>query len=295
MFGGYRKDKSLRSYSFATRQWTQLPDLPTARKAHRSVAVGKEIFLISCKDNATIERYDVESGRVSKTYHLETYRYSFGACLYDGDKIMVAGGQPEGLWSSDTTFLFDTVKGTVEEAARMTCDRKAFAVVNCRGAVYAIGGSSASVSTIEHGIKYNSGSLKSIERYDPKSGGWVLAPFELVVGRRHHCAVAHDRFIYVFGGETGNVRHFFFDTVERIDTRTDRVEVLSCKMRRPRSRVRAVKVSERRVCLLGGVIGEMVVSDAVEWFDLDKEEMSSGGEDVVLTGEMCTSFTACVL
>ena len=110
----------------------ELPDLPTVSKARRSLAVGKQIFPISGEENATIERYDVEGGSVSRTCQPENYRYSFRACLYNGGKIIAAG-----LWTTDSTFLSTPSKEPL--AAKVTCDRKAFILVNCHWRQHCIG------------------------------------------------------------------------------------------------------------------------------------------------------------
>ena len=239
------------------------------------------MWLVGGKKNRTVAKYDPLGKRTTTVCELDRSRHSFGACLLcaDGDRILVAGGCTEDSWSTDSTFLLDTATGAVEEAGKMLRRRRAFALVECRGAAYAIGGLA--------GLR----DMRSVEMFDG-SGGWKKAPFELNVGRRHHCAVAHDHLIYVFGGEAGSDRHRVFDSVERIDTRTNRVETISAKLSAPRSACSASKVGSR-VFLLGGVTRRYDATDKLEWFDLEEEKMGGWAGESMPTENVC--FTACVL
>ena len=278
LFGGWKEKKSVYSYSPASKQWKKLPDLPSDRASHQSIAIDRHIYLVGGDKNKTIDRYDPVNKTVSTVASMESPIFSFGMCLYKGNQIIVAGGCTDQNDVSNSTFLFDTTTNSFKEVGKMTSGRRAFVLVNCCNTVYAIGGFSTEYDY-----------LRSIEEFDPITESWKKVKAKMKVARSSHQAVAHKHFIYVFGGKKkvfGSAR--VLDSIEKINTKTNYVELLTVKLEWPRMQFAAASKSSQ-VFLFGGHFS-YYLTKTFEVFDLEQENILEG-KDVPTENN---DFTACV-
>ena len=248
-----------------------MPDLPSDRASHCSAVVGKCCFLVGGYGNKTIDKYDLVTKTVTTVASMKTHRFEFGMCLHKSNQILVAGGctyvdphysrRAEACWSADSCFLFNTATNSLKEVGSMNSKRRGPALVNCEGDVYAIGG-------IEEREE-----LTSIEKFDSITETWTTVA-DLNIGRRMHRAVAHKHFIYVFGGEkTVGFHREPLNSIEKIDTRTNSVELLNVTLFSPRC-LFAVAPIASQVYILGGT--DISKLETFEIFDLEQQTFSKG-------------------
>ena len=78
-----------------------------------------------------------------------------------------------------------------------------------------------------------------------------------------------DDTIFIFGGYNRN--EGTTNTIEKLNTKTKKMEVMELKMPSPLRRFVSMKISNTKILLIGGLLRMSKESDAVFCFDLEKE------------------------
>ncbi|EKV29478.1 kelch-like 1 protein [Caenispirillum salinarum AK4] len=127
--------------------------------------------------------------------------------------------------------------------------RSSFGAATHKGKVYVAGGHQGA----EHRYPPES-FLDRLDIYDPKTGTWRQGA-SMSVPRHGFEMVAHDGYLYAFGGFAYSAEHDpgwrSLDIIERYDIAADRWEVLDARLPRPRSSNVAAAVGDT-VFLIGG-------------------------------------------
>ena len=180
MFGGRSKDKSFYSFSPSSQLWNYgLPDLPSGRNFHGSVVVGNSVFIVGGWDNNTIEEYNYSTKTFKTVATMNTFRRSFGICVFNEREVLVAGGL-ENYMATNSCLLFNTNTKKFKEIAIMETKRAAHDLVNVGGVVYSICGYN------DDGVELN-----TIETFDLATEHWKTSDVRLHIARCYHRAVAH--------------------------------------------------------------------------------------------------------
>ena len=181
--------------------------------------------------------------------------------------------------------FFNTNYKTFKEIATMKTKRKRHVLVNLEGIVYCIGGKNE---------RYED--LNTIETFDPVTEQWKMSDAKLHVSRQDHQAVAHQHFIYIFGGYIEGARSSdiicdkYSDTIEKYNLLTGQIELLDVKLRVGRCQFAVGKI-DSDVYIFGGrnYHGN---ADEMEIFNLETGEIRQFSENIPFS-DFC--FTACVL
>lgn len=78
-----------------------------------------------------------------------------------------------------------------------------------------------------------------------------------------------DDTIFIFGGYNRN--EGTTNTIEKLNTKTKKMEMMELKMPSPLRRFVSMKISNTKILLIGGLLRMSKESDAVFCFDLEKE------------------------
>ena len=275
LFGGYHNRKSCYLLSLSSQLFTKLPDLHTDRFCHNSVKVKNDIYLVGGQNNNTIEKYEVSSNSLKKVATIETF--SFGACLFNDESLLIAGGCDNDNKVTKNCFLFNTSSKQLTHLSCMNNERESHVLVKVGDVIYSIGG-----------WNEKDNYLKSIEEFHPSTVEWQTSSFELQIARNRHQAVAHKHLIYVFGGECNGGETI--SKIEKINTIAKRVETIPAFLRVSRRNFAIAKVKEK-VYILGGYNVLNHSTDSVEIFDLNTEQITQG----VKMPFISFGFTSCVL
>ena len=264
LFGGRYHEKLLYSFSPSTTLWKRLQDLPTGRYYHGTVQMG-DIYMVGGWDNKNLDRYDAKKKTFKTISSLKTGRCNFGICKYDDSSFIIAGGDDD-YYTTRTSFVYDFTTDDFKPVGNLNTRRHGHALVNCMDRIYAIGGANNDA---------NDGSLKTIEVFDKTTESWKETKSKLVIPRFYHCAVAHERFIFVVGGMQRD--YLITNSIEKFDTSTGRVEVIKAKLRVPRCHFALAKLEES-VIIIGGKIEPNTnkFTDSVEIFNLKSEKLYRG-------------------
>ena len=140
-------------------------------------------------------------------------------------------------------------------------ERSSFGAVEHLGKTYIIGGHQGP----EHTYPQES-FLKRMDIYDSQTKTWTRGA-DMNIAKHGFQMVAHDHYIYVFGGFAYSAQHNpgwkSLSTIERYNIVEDKWELLNVKLPKPRSSNVSVKLKEK-VYLIGGW-------DSTPQYDGDKE------------------------
>ena len=259
LVGGRKEGTALFSSSSTRQEWTELRKLPSSRTNHGSVVIKNTLYTIGGVGYENIDKYDAATKSFVTVRSIDTYIFEFGSCNYNEDSIMVAGGYFN-YRKTNRSFVFNTSSNVIWKLGDLNESKYGLVLVNCLGTVYAIGG-------------YGDGVCKKlIERYNPKENKWEKLTTSLIIGRYHHGAVSHNELIYIFGGrnEHGKAE----DSVERFNTNTSEIELISSRLSVPRLLF--------GICTLGNdvyICGGLTVlknTETVEVFNLNTEQFRFG-------------------
>ena len=249
--------------------------------------------------NKNIDKYDFATKTFVTVYSMSVLRSEFGICNYNDHSFIVAGGLvSSGL--NDTGFIYNTRTNKKEDLGKLNACDYGLVLVNCLGTVYALGGNAIDIYT-----------GKKIEKLNPTTKKWELLTSKLNIGRFQPRAIAHNEFIYVFGGQKyqPNVNTNFRggpkgeprteDSVEKINTLSGEVTLIESRMLVARDFFAICKINSD-VYLMGGNVKnynkiynkeEIVQSDVMEVFNLNSEKFT----ELAKLPFKNKSFTASVL
>jgi N-acetylneuraminic acid mutarotase len=192
-------------YSPATRSWTRLPPMPTARGAVATAVVGDRLYvadgLATGKEMAVLEAYDFGEGRWKRLAPPPTAREHVAAVALGGS-LYVLGGRDARTDSLDTVERYDPETDRWKTLAPLPVGVGGLEAVAFDGAILAIGGGDDRRRIVNG----------DVQRFDPETGRW--SPFSRMRTPRHGFASAlvGDE-IYTFGGS----RCALFNPVKTVD------------------------------------------------------------------------------
>ena len=158
---------------------------------------------------------------------------------------------------------------TIKVMASMPSEKTFFATVYFESMIYTFGGYDA----------YDKCQLASCEYYDIVKDEWFNSELVSPNGKVEYklkkersqasaCLFGTDQ-IFVFGGyskEDGTL-----DTIERFNIRTKVIELLTLRIPSPLRRFQSMKISTKKILLIGGISTMGKHMDSVFCFDLEKE------------------------
>ena len=268
--GGVLLKKAFLSFLPTRKQWTRMEDLPSERTYHGSIIVNDSMYLVGGVGNKDIDKYDAETKNFVTLNSMDKARSGFGICLYNEDSIIVAGGKMDDGSLTKTSFLYNTRYNNFKKLGVLNENKYGLVLVNCLGTIFAIGGS--------HGER------KQIEKFNPRENTWERLAVNLKDGRFQPRAVAHDEFIYVFGGH--NRLGGMENSVEKYDTKTNQLTTIGSRLLLARNCFSICEISSE-IYVIGGDTQDYSVTNEtktlnyyftrnVEVFNLKNEKFSLG-------------------
>ena len=193
-------------------------------------------------DLASIESYDLRANKWC-TSNLEDPlgpRWRLSAAVI-GARLFLVGGRKEGRTLKEGAMMDLAADGKAKNIAPMHIARERFCLVSCKEHLYAIGGQSNEIMSME----------KSMERYDTRENQWELMP-DMQQGRfRAGCAVVSHLIVVAGGYDTR--RDTKRDTVEAYNTNTGTWSALP-KMNKERMDL-SCAVHNQELYVVGGDAG----------------------------------------
>ena len=195
---------NIECYNFQTEQWVQIG--PTPQHFRSALFVNGLVFSLDkgLSASKTVAIYNPYKKEWSSAPNLKSNRGVFGAAALDSC-IYAIGGLDENSQSLSTSEVLDLSgysanedgsrqpKGEWKPIANMSMPRYCFGVGALKGQLYAVGG-----------FDENSGSLASVEAYDPKQDSW-----ERVADMNHKREAAGvgivNGLLYAVGGWDGSI------------------------------------------------------------------------------------------
>jgi N-acetylneuraminic acid mutarotase len=212
--GWYPESKAW-AYDADTKQWSALPNMPTARGALAAVAVDKKIYVIGgaaipkgmqLPDGlqgggpvelvGTTEVFDTATNTWSSLEPMPTPRNHHSVAYVDG-KIYAIGGRVgpcfSNGWSSNIwmTDAYDIASNTWTPRAPMPTARSGTGIAVVDGKIHVMGG--------EGWIEDFGGVFRVHEIFDPKTNTWVRAP-RMITPRHGFAATQIGKTIYTVSG-----------------------------------------------------------------------------------------------
>lgn len=158
---------------------------------------------------------------------------------------------------------------TIHVLDQMPVEKTFFCAVIADGVIYTFGGYDA----------YDKIQLKSCEYYNIRKNKWfnseVLSPQGKVEYRLHversqaSCCQFDNNSIFIFGGY--NKADGTLDLIEKLNIHSKTLELLKLKIPSPLRRFQSMKISTKKILLIGGITAMGKVVDSVFCFDLEKE------------------------
>ena len=285
--GGRDHKKTVLSFCPVTKQWTRLNDLEHNRCSHGAVVVNNVLYLVGGFRDIYIDKYVAASKGFGTIFSIGGGgRRDFGICQYDNDSFIVAGGKKPRYGAKPdqikTSFIFNTSVNKRKLLGDLKSYKSGLVLVNCLGAVYALGGENND---------------NNIEKLNPTTNEWEILTITLNIGRYRPCAIAYNEFIYVLGGEIKTYQGIIVEnSVEKINTLTGEVKIIESKMLVARSSFAVCRVNSD-VFLMGGKIknpeksNSYVQTAAMEVFNLESENFT----EIAKSPFKNLEFTASVL
>ena len=120
--------------------------------------------------------------------------------------------------------------------------------------------------------------LKSCEYYSITQDKWfVNDDVQLNVARsQSSCCLFDEEVIFIFGGYNKDMGTL--NSIERYDIALNKMTLIDIKMIIPLRRFSAVKISDQKILLLGGISRLSKESDSVFCFDVEKLEDETTGK-----------------
>ena len=199
--GGYSNESTsnrLWRYSPASRRWTRLAPMGQGRGGLDAAVIGDKIYAVGGKGPgfpdldtdpyATLEVFDIRTGRWSRGPDMPTARHHLGVAAVDG-KLYAVGGREVGDLSLGAVERFDPVTEAWETLAPIPQHVGSLGVASDDDEVFATGGGDDSEGWV----------TPATWAYSPERRVWRRMP-DLRQARHGHTAVVVGRRLRVFGG-----------------------------------------------------------------------------------------------
>lgn len=168
------------------------------------------------------------------------------------------------IGGTDSNNTFQYRDGQITKKCSMNVDRSFMSVVLFNNSILAIGG-----------YEFNEkNQIASIEVYDIENDKWQLNVYEdLKVARSQaNALVFNSKTIFVFGGYNKSLGTL--SSVERINYTNKSSELLELKLPIPLRRFATLKISEKKVLILGGITRLCKETDNVHCWDLENDSFT---------------------
>lgn len=158
---------------------------------------------------------------------------------------------------SQNTFYYQN--GQITRKASMNIDRSFTSLVYINNSILAIGG-------YEYQEKNQ---LSSIECYDIEADLWTLSKYpDLQKARSQANALVYNKsIVYIFGGYNKN--YGTLNSIERLNIDTKRCDLIEMKLPVPLRRFAALKITESKILLMGGITRLCKESEATFIIDME--------------------------
>jgi N-acetylneuraminic acid mutarotase len=198
-------------YDPATNSWSAAGSLATSRIFHTATLLPSAQLLVAggyvyagSGDTAipTAELYDSASNTWSSVGSLATARGNHAAALLPSGKVLVAGGDSDGIHIFSSAEIYDPATKTWSAAGAMTTAREVpTSILLASGRVLVVGGSNGGTE------------LASAELYDPNTNTWSTTGSLTTERYSHALVLLPSGKVLVAGGSNPNA----LDTVELYD------------------------------------------------------------------------------
>jgi Kelch motif len=185
-------------YSLATRRWSELPSMPTARGALGGAVIGGRLYAVGgsppsysdapVQPYRTLEILDLRTGRWRTGPPMRFPRHHAGVAALDG-RLYVVGGRGFTRYALPYAERFDPETGRWQTLAPLPQGAGGLAAVALGGELVAIGGGDDPEGWV----------TGATWAYDPETEGWRRLP-NLVHARHGHGAASVGARAFVFGG-----------------------------------------------------------------------------------------------
>ncbi|HPH99727.1 MAG TPA: kelch repeat-containing protein, partial [Chitinophagaceae bacterium] len=207
--------------------------------------------LLACKKNGQAPLLPVQTIQYIGTGELKEGRV-YAAATAVGDKIYIFGGKTTNLRYTNTIEEFDTKTNTSITLADTLTDSKAFLTATAIGdKIYIFGGQGKLERT-----------SNKIEIFDTKTKTISVLSDTLKERLDALSSVAIGNSIYIFGGRitrSGNTGYTISKKIEVLDTKTNKVSMLSQTLTKERHFMSAAIIGDN-IYLFGGVHDELGIN-----------------------------------
>ncbi len=226
-----------------TDSWSALPPSQLERGEVAAARIGRFIYVVggfersSVRTSAAVERYDIRRRTWKLVRELPIAVNHPTAVAYRG-RLYVHGGYRAELDLTDTSaalLRYDPERNRWRRLRPSPTPRAAHAVAVIGHRLYAAGGAN------------ESGSLRSLEIYDFRTGRWTRGPSFDGPARNHTTGVASGGRFYVLAGRDAEN----FTVAERYDPRNRRWERIR-PLRTARGGIASARLSDGRIVVFGG-------------------------------------------
>jgi N-acetylneuraminic acid mutarotase len=205
LLNGLTAKRDFYRYSPASRRWTRLAPMPTARGAVATAVLGDRLYVIDGlalgREKAVMEAYDFGESRWVRLKAPPTAREHVAGAALDG-AVYVIGGRDRLTDALDTVERYDPARDRWETLEPLPRGVGGLEAVPFDGRILAIGGGDDRGRTV----------TGAVQQYDPDTDAW--RPFSWMRSPRHGFASALvGDAIYTFGGS----RCALFNPVETVD------------------------------------------------------------------------------
>jgi N-acetylneuraminic acid mutarotase len=137
---------SMEVYDFDTGEWSEAPDMPTARHHLGVAAMGGDLYAVGGRavgefSLETVERFDSGSARWETLPRLPQGSGGEAVTAIKGEIYAIAGGDDEDGWVTAATWAFEAKSGEWRRSADVTVPRHGQAAAPINGRIYIFGGS----------------------------------------------------------------------------------------------------------------------------------------------------------
>jgi hypothetical protein len=225
--------RTLWRYDPRADRWEALTQIPQGVHHTAFVHHGGRLYILggfretSFEPVGNVRIYDLRSGQWSEGAPMPTPRGAMGFTVLEG-RIHLLGGNAAGehaVHDHEGGQIADDRSVNIHEAydpatnrwtrlAPMPTPRNHLGAATLNGRIHAV------VGRVNRNFE-----MTTHEIYDPATDRWTVGP-AVPTGRSGVAVLAHDGFVYVFGGETFTEPARTFDAAERFDPRNDRWESL---------------------------------------------------------------------
>lgn len=172
--------------------WRELGRLNDFRGGAAAAFLDDRLYILGGQTSAgadgVLEQYDVERSGWNGLRDMPTPRTRLQAVALDGRMYAIGGSKGSISTNLATTEAYDPGLEEWKTVGQMSVPRSGFAAALNGGLIYVFGGESAS------------GTIETIETFDPKKGAWSSLIQPMPDPRHGLAAVAWKNRIYVLGG-----------------------------------------------------------------------------------------------